>query len=225
MIMPDKPDYNSKDLRLHRKYILVVCFILIFLKYGGVKLDQVSLLGTSFRFENEKAIFLGLWIILFYSMFRYYQFFRHESWGHVQSEFREIQSRFYQNKFLRLLSKNVEPRILEIQSKRTNEILHLPSYFHGIKSGFLSRRFDSPVSTVDPDREIGGSYPAVNQQVSFKYNLVKDFFWQTLRASWHFIFNTPFFFEFLFPFLLLMGTLIYCGLSKWEGSLVTLFSL
>lgn len=219
MINPKKPDYNSKDLRLHRKYILVLCFVLIILKYGGVKLDNVSLLGTSFSFENDKAIFLGLWIILFYSIMKYYQFFRHESWAHVKDEYKEVRSRIYEPKFIALLSNAVHPRILEVLAKRKEGYYpHGPTYFHGKKVGLFSRRFTQPVTTIDT---VGGDGIEVrNEPVDFQYNTFRHFFWQTLRANWHFVFHTPFFFEFLFPFILLTATIIYCGLTQWEGSLI-----
>jgi|SRR6478736_149551 len=225
MITPERPNYNSQDLRLHRKYILVLCFILVFLKYGGVKVEQVSFLGTSFSFENSHAIFLGLWIILFYSIFRYYQFFRHESWGHVQSEFRTIQDRVYHKKFMKLLRKAALPRILASDSIRAKAHYHGdPRYFSGLKKGVFSRRYNFQVPTVEFDvDDRKDDLRIYTENVAFEYHLLKHFWWQTIRASWHYTFNTPFFFEFLFPFLLLAGTIIYCGFTNWEGSLIHLF--
>jgi hypothetical protein len=219
MTASEKPDYNSKDLRLHRKYILVLCFVLCILKYGGVKLNQVNLLGTSFSFDNNSAIFLGLWIILFYSIFRYYQYFRHESWGHLQSEFREVRSRFYEPKFLAMVSKEVYPKILEVQAQRKRRRpAHAPSYFHGQRVGLLTRRFTSQVAVVETEEQVDTD--VVGQHVNFKYSVVRHFPIQTCAASWHFVIHTPFFFEFLFPFCLLLSTLIYCGFTNWEGSLI-----
>jgi hypothetical protein len=216
--MSEQSDYNSKDLRLHRKYILVLCFILIFLKFGGVTMKDVTLMGTTFEISNSIAIFLGLWSILFYSIFRYYQYFRHESWGHVRSEFRSLQTRYYQRKLLQILSKHIYPRLLAVKYPETNAQISAPGYFNGSKSGLFTRRLQLSISTIDNVPKQNQEHTIYNQPVDIKYNLIGNFSLQTLRVIGQFVFNTPFFFEFLFPFLLVIATLFYCGIAHWDGS-------
>ena len=218
--MPQK-DSNSPDLRLHRKFILVLCFILIFLKYGGVSISSVSLLGTIINIANRNALFLGLWIILLYSILRYWQYFNQDSWDSFKRSFRRLQDRYYQRKFLHLLQSVIEPEKLVDQSY--SEYHNLPEFSRGAKSGFWKRKYVLNVSTKNPADFKNSIGPALHAHVDVEYSLFKHFPKQTLKVAWHFVMNTPIFFEFIFPFLLIAFTIIYCGFGNWEGSFANLF--
>ena len=54
-------DYQPRDLRVHRNYIIITSFILLFLKTGGVTIDSINILGVSFDFENiDYDFFCGI---------------------------------------------------------------------------------------------------------------------------------------------------------------------
>lgn len=216
-------DINTRDLRLHRQYILVVCFILIFLKFGGVSLEEVSLLGASFKISNTKAIYVGLWAILLYSLIRYYQYFRHESLESFLNEYQHLIIRYFQPKFQKLVENHIAPDTLAKTDPLSQRQLALPEYSNAHKVSMFRRRFKHKTTIVQQDKRYSESSLTNTMNTSSQKEI--DFEFSTLRFSWlwikvifHFVFNTPFVFEFIFPFVLIVTTIVYCSIGNWEGS-------
>ncbi len=210
-----EPDYNSRDLRLHRKYILVICFVLVFLKYGGIKLEHIEFLGASFRITNVNAIYVGLWSILGYSVIRYYQYFRSQAWGHFVTEFRLMQVSNYQGTLNKIIGKAIAPNQLSpIIPGGAMQVP--PQYFQAPKTSWWEHAFSGQLYLIRPAEKEGavhvGSTPS-QEHVTFKYHFIKDFWRQTLKTAFAFVFHTPYFFEYIVPLVLVFGTIGYYSWS------------
>lgn len=206
-----EPDYNSRDLRLHRKYILVLTFVLIFLKYGGISLEHIEFLGASFQITNVKAIYVGLWSILTYSVIRYYQYFRSEAWGHFVSEFRKMQVSHYQKKLNKIIEKAIAPnRLSPIMPGGSMQLP--PQYFQAPKISLWKHKFSNQLFLIRPLEKEGtvhvGTTPSPGH-VTFEYHFIKDFWWQTIKTACSFVVNTPYFFEYIVPLVLVIMVVVY----------------
>jgi hypothetical protein len=58
--MKIKIDPMTEDLRRQRRNLVMISFILCFMKYGGVVIEKTMVLGTEINFTNISAIFLAL---------------------------------------------------------------------------------------------------------------------------------------------------------------------
>lgn len=71
-------DPMSEDLRRQRRNLVLVSFVLCFMKYGGVSITKTSVLGSEIQFSNTSSIFFGVWLLWIYFFIRYYQYFMQE---------------------------------------------------------------------------------------------------------------------------------------------------
>ena len=58
--MKIKIDPMTEDLRRQRRNLMVVSFILCFMKYGGIVITKTTLFGTEIQIVNISAIYLAL---------------------------------------------------------------------------------------------------------------------------------------------------------------------
>ncbi|MDP2228409.1 MAG: hypothetical protein Q8J78_13125 [Moraxellaceae bacterium] len=69
-------DPMSDGLLRQRRNLISISCVLIFVKFSGVKIDNLSFLSINFgALENPAAIYIAIWIAFFYFLFRYYQYF------------------------------------------------------------------------------------------------------------------------------------------------------
>ncbi|MCK4837309.1 MAG: hypothetical protein KAS94_00825 [Desulfobulbaceae bacterium] len=77
----------TEDLRRQRRNLLVVSITIIFLRFGGVTISKVALLGTEFSFQNIQALYAAIWLAYFYFLLRFYQYFMQETDKGIVEEF------------------------------------------------------------------------------------------------------------------------------------------
>ncbi len=69
----------SDGLLRQRRNLLLSSLLLIFIKIAEVEIEKLSILGLKFEsFGNPQSIYLVIWVLFFYFLFRYYQYFMQE---------------------------------------------------------------------------------------------------------------------------------------------------
>jgi len=212
--MGNTKEYQSRDLRIHRKYVLVISFVLIFLRSGGVTIEKINFLGASFVFENINAIYWALWVLLFYSLLRYWQYYITYSTGEGYWKpyyaYREL---LFMPTVKRIINEQdpIPVEELHINKRSYPNFNHLESKSKWVKGHYTG---DQVVDSTGITIKANG--------VEVEFHMIKDFGWLYIKLWILFLFNRPAIFEFLFPFIFGIGTIIYCNWSDWPGSLINL---
>ena len=72
-------DAMSDTFRRHRRNLMATSLLLCFMKYSGLVIRRITPMGTEIILDDEKAVFVMLWLLWFYFVVMYYQHFRQEA--------------------------------------------------------------------------------------------------------------------------------------------------
>jgi hypothetical protein len=72
--MEQEPDSLGPDLLRQRRNLLLVSLALILFDIGGVRVEEVSILGSKLLFARAGVIRWSAWLLWFYFLLRFYQF-------------------------------------------------------------------------------------------------------------------------------------------------------
>ena len=71
--------------------MLAISIALVFIKFSGVQIQELIFLGINFgTLENPQAIYVGIWILYFYFLVRYYQYYMQEGRAKLQDAINAI---------------------------------------------------------------------------------------------------------------------------------------
>lgn len=186
---------------------MVVALLLVFLRYGGVSIKSVSLLGTELIFNNIQALYASTWILFFYYLIRYYQYFRQET----QRPFHN----YFWARFDSLSQRALKRRALKLSPNTLREYSgdFLVSQLE--RHSLLSWRGQ----TVVGQSELG--------DYKRQYYQVKPilFLPQAARATLSAALNTSAATDYFFPYALSFAAFWYGFAGPWEGSFCSAFSL
>lgn len=70
-----------------RRNIFIASTVVVFLRFGGVSVEKVSLLGTELHFDNIQALYAAVWVFFIYAFIRYYQYYQQENNKGISSVF------------------------------------------------------------------------------------------------------------------------------------------
>ncbi|HLQ25722.1 MAG TPA: hypothetical protein VK138_07510 [Acidiferrobacterales bacterium] len=180
---------------------MIVSLIIVLLSFGGVEIQEVGALGTKLVFGNKDVLYIGLWVIFFYFLFRYYQYF-------LEEDDRGIAEAFWAK--VNALSFNVLRKAAAVQhSLQLNQLAGEFRFSQLQKKSQFIR-----TGTVVTSR---GQY---GEQMSSEYKI------NTLKytpafvlAVAHVAVNRSVLTDFLLPFLVAIAALIAGFSGSWEGSL------
>ena len=85
----------TDDLRRQRRNLLVVSGLLGFKKLAGLTVGSVSVLGTSFDLARPDAIGVALWVLWFYALVRFAQYFREDGLPELRSAMSAISNAYF----------------------------------------------------------------------------------------------------------------------------------
>jgi len=184
-------DMSEGLLRQRRNLISVSC-ILIFLKFAGVEISKLSFLGIDFGgMKNPSALYFGVWIVFFYFLFRYYQYFKQDGESRLIS--------FYKFE----LSERVYKRTRAISKKDTRYGVWSDN---GLSDSFQSLKKNDwrfyPLYSQD-----GSAFKA--EPVEKKFGLLERIKCRC-STSIFLILNTSAITDYILPFVLAILTLAYC---------------
>lgn len=207
----------SDALLRQRRNLIVTAVIAIMLRYGGVEISKVGALGTELTIANKSALYVALWLTLFYFILRYYQYLMYEMKGKIKDIY--------------ILHVNVAAHFIvekavELEHKRTLEI-------YGLAAQQNSQEFMQKQLHVEP-------YPfdtavLIGNKLRVKATIGKASGWGAemtydinraygvlihATAVLGMIFTRPIFTDLAFPFVLAAIAICYGWDGDWDGSIL-----
>lgn len=191
----------SEGILRQRRNLMVVSLIIILLSFGGVEIQEVGALGTKLVFAKKDALYIGLWSIFFYFLFRYYQYF-------LEEENRGIADAFW----------------AKVNASSFETLRHMAADQHSLKLDQLAGTFLFSqlqkksrfvrVGTVVTGRDSYGS--STNSE--YTVNAIR-FIPTLIFASVFVTLNRSALTDFVLPFLVAVAALLAGFSGSWEGAL------
>lgn len=182
----------SSELIHQRRNLILITSIMWFLKYSQIKIEQFTILGIQFKyFENPNAIFVALWLIWTYLLFRYYQYFMEEGKSKIQDNFIQI----FQKKAKEKIQKKANEKYDEYKLEHTSNV-------------FLNK---SIVKYICP---IKGNPDGCNIEMS-----IKEFKGEIFKTLISLLINKSIITDYLFPIIFAIIIMIYC-IYGWNGAII-----
>lgn len=194
----------GEGLLRQRRNLFVVCAVLWFLRYGGVKVQKLSLAGFEIEMSNPAAVTVALWLAFAYFLYRYYQYFTDEG------------LRALEDRFTRSLNARCLPLIRDLVVARH------PAVYRGGADEFRYDLLKDNKWVYRGQQVVPGPAGAnVSEPVSVPVSR-----WQLrsgiLRAVADTSLRSSVVTDYLLPFLLAAVVLWYCGSAAWAGSFLHL---
>jgi hypothetical protein len=192
---PDERDkYQSRDFRLHRKYILVLAVVQFIVTYGGIEFDRINFMGLVGEIKNPEIFQISILILTGYSLIRYYQYFDTDCLGYLMANYRSILN----SKFARYASKKFTNELIKDDVINPGETL-----------------VESPFNINQFKKNANGDYVLFNvtlrniKKSETKTINVKEkkvgknrFRFLQLTSGFEYVIRRPYFFELIFPILI-----------------------
>ncbi len=181
----------SEGLVRQRRNLISISCVLIFLKFAEVEIDKLSFLGLDFgKIGNPSALYLIIWMFFFYLSIRYYQYFIQEGNPRMAQYYYECLEAYVQ--------KHCE--------KVTKKISSAGNYFPQQLVGLEKEEWNFRVSYQNGKDELGGTIIEVKNIVfpKIKRRLLR------VKSIINICLNTSAFSDYILPFILALGALIYC---------------
>ena len=209
-------DYQPRDLRVHRNYIIITSFILLFLKTGGVTIDSINILGVSFDFENIDAIFWGLWAILLYGLLRFWGYVKTYSIGYLIQSFKDYRDLLFKKRIKKLINQKLSPASF-ITMSNYGQTQEYPVYGQLQKTSMFIRK-----TKVKAHDNVEGSLQEI--EVDIELHSIKHFWYLYIPLTIKYLINRPQFWEIIFPIGFGISAILICNINSWPGSLIQLIN-
>lgn len=187
-----------------RRNLFVINGILLFSFMAKVNIGKLTIAGLSFDgFENPEVVFLFIWIMFFYFLYRYLIYFL------------EYEKDTALEKWNGMTSSIVNEKIRKIVNRHSNNVNE-----HSI-SGYYQIKRNNMIVTFQSERpeDKNNSYSIYNHELKIKrLDLVLPQLSSLIRYS----LLTSMITSYALPFIMSVCVLIFAGFSKWEGALVQL---
>ena len=197
-------DPMSEDLRRQRRNLILTCFVLCFMKYGGIQITKTSVLGAEVQFNNASAIFFGIWLIWIYFVIRYYQYFMQEGLRKIYFSWLTIATEKIKP-ILKSIVKSEHPTVQETDQLFDYNILIL-------------KKHDWKYIIFNGNEPLNGRFEDFEMMISL---------WKLrigiIKSLGYMIFNKSVITDYLFPILFALFTVVYCNLGDWPGTLIRVF--
>lgn len=182
----------SEGLVRQRRNLISVCCILIFLKFAEVEISKLTFLGMDFgKLGNPSALYLAIWVFYWYFLARYYQYFSQEGLGRMSRYFYE----------------EMERRVM-IRVRKLADGVKERSNFHPSQLITLKNEGWKIRVTYDGGEDGSGGRKTEVENIQFPTNELFKFRVLSLKnMSLH----TSLVTDYILPFILAGGTLIYCS--------------
>lgn len=196
----------SDGLARQRRNLLAVSVILVFVKFAGVKIEELVFLGINFgTLENPQAIYLGIWLVFLYFAIRYYQYYMQEG-----------RSRLHNS-----LNAFVEPKLQKIGRDICREIAEDASYEPANLSALRFADWTFKITYKDTESSLGDSSRKVRKVRLTKTQRINAY----LSSAIYVVLNRSEASDFILPFIVAFGALIYCFSGSESGLMESLSAI
>lgn len=187
-----------------RRNLFITNGIILFAFYTKVNISQFTFAGITFSgFGNPQVIYLFLWIIFSYFLYRFILFFLEGELTSLTTTWKRIMNSIANKKLEELARKN-SPNF--IQESMTG--------YYNVKMSSWTLKFQSKVYNDSP-------YGAELENKKLKITYL-DLLPAQLYTLLKFSFLTSSITNYLLPILLSVYVIIIVGFSSWEGSFIKL---
>ncbi len=192
----EREKYQSRDFRIHRKYILVLSVVQFIFIFGGVKFKSINFVGFIAEIENPEVIQISILILMIYSLVRYYQYFDTDCLGYLISNYRNILN----GKFSHYATKKI---IAEMRSEgtlhETDELydpttVNLNQFSDSEKGYIVAHELNFNVTEV-----LSNDMKRIVVEGKVKKSVLK---YLQLKSIFIYVIKRPYFFELIFPIIL-----------------------
>jgi len=201
--LSNKPtNIMSESFLRQRRNLFIINAILLFMMCAKVQASKLTVVGISFeKFGNPNAIYLFLWSIWFYFIYRFTLYLLEDELLTIKSKWTQLYYDFLDNKLIYLLKKS------------TNNInFHEYTYSQIANSDFKCE-------IIYNSNEYGE--PIVDKVVS----LHSHQFWITkVKFFVYFIFLTTITTNYCLPIVFSLFTMVYTIPTDWEGSFINIIA-
>jgi hypothetical protein len=182
----------SADLLRQRRNFIAVSLLLCFLTFAKVEPDKIAFLGTEFsNFGNPEAVTTTIWFVWLYFLVRYIQYFSQEGLTNFLDVFSQI--------FAELSSAKIEKIV---KSKYPKDFRDNCSYYT-LKEWDWT--YHGQEQFTEPDT-------GITKTNNFQMQISPKALWQELLYSLvKVIFFRSAFTDYILPFLIGLGAVIYAG--------------
>ena len=194
----------TEGLLRQRRNLFICVVLLCAMKFGEIRLTEVSLVGFDLKFGNPRAIPVAIWIAYGYFLYRYYLYFVAEGIAALRAALDEE------------LNTYCAPRIL-----RCAKQAH-PNYNQSVLYNWTLLRQGNWTLRGEEVAGPPGSKAGVIEQ--FEMRIGPRALWKGIVAAMiSFLLRRTEATDYILPFALAGFTLLYCGVPNWPGSLFYVF--
>lgn len=178
----------TEGLLRQRRNLMIISILMVFIKFSEFKVKKLTISGLSFEeLGNPSSIYVMIWVLFFYFLFRYHQYYAQEGKG---SLFSQIDAS---------LGIKVQNHSAEITKKISESASYTPNNFDSIKRQAWS------ITVRIPDHKYRGNDEmqevTLDPFVIFKFKL----------ACWfNACVNSSVVTDYLLPYFMALFTFFYC---------------
>lgn len=192
-------DAMSDTFRRHRRNLMATSLLLCFMKYSGLVIRRITPMGTEIILDDEKAVFVMLWLLWFYFVVMYYQHFRQEAVAKLSRS------------WLSTVNERCKPKI-ESLVREAHPAVNPARLFQYS----TLKKVDRFMKQYDGEESAGGG--------QFSMSIPSWQLWPSLiRSAFQVSVNQSTLMDYIFPWFLALGTLIYCHTGEWQGGIANVF--
>lgn len=200
----------SEGIRRQRRSLIITSLILSFMKYGGITFKKISLYGSEITLSNVSAIYVFLWIMWFYFMIRYYQYFKQEGVAKIKSSLHNALTEICRHKIKAI-----------VQSTYPNEKGSDQRFDYNI---LVSEKLNWYTIKYSGKEHLGHDSSGQEKTRDFEMNINLWSLWKEIFISYYQVFvNQSVILDYVIPLVVAPSAFIYCNLGDWHGSILNLF--
>ncbi len=196
----------SEGIRRQRRSLIITSLILSFMKYGGITIKKISVLGVEILLSNISALYVFIWLIWFYFLIRYYQYFMQEGVPKMTISFQTMLTEICRAK-IKALVKAEHPRVQGSSQQFDYNILKKSNWY--------------TINYVGQELKEADVYNASNP---FEMDIKLWSLWKEILISYYQVFvNKSVMTDYILPLLIAAFAFIYSNLGNWPGNIFNIF--
>ena len=191
----------SDDLRRQRRSLITIGLVLTIMKYSGIKITKFSLFGAELSISNTNAVYILLWMMWFYFLIRFYEYYRQEGLASLRSGWLLSNDTCFSSK----IKDYVKEQYSELESSSFDI-----KYSDLTSKNWFQKRYSARGHAAMKGKDIEVVIP------------IWKFSTERTKSFIHFVRNRSQFSDYVLPMMMAIWTFIYCGLLDWQGSFFNL---
>ena len=199
----------NPDITRQRRNLIIASLSIIFLRFGEIKIKQISFLGAQVHIGNIEALYAGIWAIFIFLNLRYYQYFSKEENRGVKSNFNAKMNDLSYKKLLRDAANQ-----FNIPYRKAHHYAGTFTFQDLKKAGNFTKIGKIEIPDYEQNRK---------SVYYYKVNVLR-YTPEYLKSTRHIIFSRSELFDYYFPFALSAFTILYGLKGSWDGALLNVLA-